>query len=265
MKIDDELIANVRRGLIHHLLLLADPEAQRKYERDVPSAFVPAELFCGWFDESYRPDDPAVKLAFSDTELAAISEFHHLFDRVGHSLPKSLPDLSRLQRTPEWIEIVEAAAHALAKIDVYDTPEFRMRKADTTNALDFVTTDDNGLSFVLMVDGIPLAQHIGAPDKAIPYWLFDGSRPPGLPLLGNQDPALRIVAVCSCGEYGCGCSSCTVRVGPATVTFEKFDGDVSPTGRNVVFVFTTADYEATTSKIAERALEYQKLHEPVRT
>jgi hypothetical protein len=68
------------------------------------------------------------------------------------------------------------------------------------NILSYRSTDHNGLSIELLVDGQPLGDLIGARDGDIPYWIFKDD----LPHAGGHDPELRIVTVCSCGEYGCG-------------------------------------------------------------
>ena len=64
------------------------------------------------------------------------------------------------------------------------------------NTLSYRQTDDNGLSFELLVDGEPLGAMVGARDSAIPYWIVEDDLP-HLPPHGEEpDPEIRIVAVC---------------------------------------------------------------------
>ena len=113
MKITPELIANIRTLLREQLSLLADVEAQREYERRVPIANVPAELFCGWFDHAYLPESPAFQAAFNRFELDALAEFNDLFTAVGAELPEPLPRLCNLQALPAWGRVVSGASKAL--------------------------------------------------------------------------------------------------------------------------------------------------------
>ena len=46
-----EARAAIRAEVLSHLELLASPELQARYERDVEIADVPAELVCVWFDD----------------------------------------------------------------------------------------------------------------------------------------------------------------------------------------------------------------------
>ncbi len=116
MDITPELVANVRNGILDLLALLADPEAQRAYERDVPLADVPSELFCGWFDDTYIPSSPAFQLAFSEEERAALANFSEQFDAIGSAFGKRPPPLDVLQTLERWKSLEHAAARTLARL-----------------------------------------------------------------------------------------------------------------------------------------------------
>ncbi len=121
------------------------------------------------------------------------------------------------------------------------------------NTLGYRCTDDNGLSFELLVNDRPLSELIGARDSAIPYWII-GADLPHLPPEGEEsDPEVRIVTVCSCGEYGCGHTRCRVVHEGETIIFCDFDLDVSPEGRNKVFLFAISNYELVVSEIIRLA------------
>ncbi|HCS29040.1 MAG TPA: hypothetical protein DIW43_16405 [Spongiibacteraceae bacterium] len=55
--------------------LLADADAQLKYERDVPTANVPAELVCMWFDDLNAAEPSAVLPPAGASRVKAFSKF----------------------------------------------------------------------------------------------------------------------------------------------------------------------------------------------
>lgn len=121
--------------------------------------------------------------------------------------------------------------------------------------LDYRTNNDNGLSFELLVDGQPLGTLVGAKDTSIPYWIIENDLPNVPPQGQPLDPDLRIVAVCSCGEYGCGHTECRVIRGEDSVVFRDFDMDCSREGRMSQFTFSRANYDRVVSEIVKRAQE----------
>jgi hypothetical protein len=115
MEVTEELRRNIRSSIRDHLALLADLEEQRKYERNVPIANVPAELVCGWFDDSYIPDSPAHHAAFTLSERAALEDFSALFSPVADGL-RNVREVADLHARREWLEVVAAAAILLRQI-----------------------------------------------------------------------------------------------------------------------------------------------------
>ena len=130
-----------------------------------------------------------------------------------------------------------------------------------TNTLSIDIRDDLGLSFVLIVDGHPLGDLVSTlAESLIPYWLVED----GLPTLppfwqAGVEPDVRIVAVCSCGEYGCGHTRCRVCSENDEVIFEDFENDVSDVGRTGRFVFERARYEEVVGELVTRARERKAL------
>lgn len=121
------------------------------------------------------------------------------------------------------------------------------------NRLGFRTTDDNGLSFELQIDGQPLAELVGSADRVIPYSIVGGDLP-SYPL--NTDPDktdLRIVVVCSCGEYACGHTRCRVSTARGSVVLSEFDFEVSDAGRSAVFRFAEENYRSIVAEIVQLA------------
>ena len=124
------------------------------------------------------------------------------------------------------------------------------------NILSYRKTDDNGLSFELLVDGQPLGELIGSRDMGIPYWIFEDDLPYFPPHAQEHDPEVRIVAVCSCGEYGCGHAQCHVVREGETIVFHSFDCDVSPEGSEHKFRFSTANYDFVILEIIREVAEH---------
>lgn len=100
------------------------------YQKNVPIADVPAELFCMWFDDLYTPgeDNPSLynpgvyeegvrefESCFSSVELVAHSEFHAFFKSVAHTIPEGL-QLEDLHTNNLWCEVMGAAKKALLHI-----------------------------------------------------------------------------------------------------------------------------------------------------
>lgn len=124
------------------------------------------------------------------------------------------------------------------------------------NTLDYRVSDQNGLSFELVFDGQPLSELIGARDTPIPFWLFEkgmADLPPYSPERGDE---VRIVAVCSCGEYGCGRSLCRVVREDDSVLFRDFEGDLGSDKSMKEFRVSPDNYSSVISRIVEQASEY---------
>ena len=119
--------------------------------------------------------------------------------------------------------------------------------------IDYRVTKDNGLSFELLVNGNSVGYESG-----IPYWMFQDDLPtcPSYMVKGVDDD-LRIVAVCSCGEPGCGSVQCRVDVGPDSVRWFEFDGDPALKEHSIQFVFPRHEYARVISEIVSKAKAHQ--------
>jgi hypothetical protein len=116
MELGEQAAANLRSSIREQLELLADPAAQREYERNVPVARVAAELLCGWFDDLYHPESPTFQAAFSPQELDALADFNDVFSAAGAEIPDPLPQLAALQTSPAWSRVTSGAAKALHRV-----------------------------------------------------------------------------------------------------------------------------------------------------
>jgi hypothetical protein len=117
------------------------------------------------------------------------------------------------------------------------------------NTLAFRITDENGMSFELLVDGRPLGELVGAQNWAIPYWDVVDDLPHDPPHGKSVEPEIRIVCCCSCGYYGCGHTQCRVVREGSEVVFRDFDFDASREGRRQVFRFPADNYAAVVSEM----------------
>ena len=111
----DEAGLSLRSAVREVLSLFASEEQQVAYERDVPHVDISAELLCMWADDIYHPDD-SWRRHFSPDELAAMAEFHALFDQVSSKLPVSHGTVRTWLANWEWQRIMAGAGCALALI-----------------------------------------------------------------------------------------------------------------------------------------------------
>ena len=115
------------------------------------------------------------------------------------------------------------------------------------NTLSFKTSDWNGLSFELLIDGKPLAEYVGFEDNMIPYWIAKE----GIPVYQWTDE--RIVAVCNCGEYGCDCVLCNIEEIGDKVIFKDFHRERSENIYKIDFEFSKENFNEIEIKIAVEA------------
>ena len=120
------------------------------------------------------------------------------------------------------------------------------------NVLSFHSqSSPNGLSFELTVDGRSLPELLGVvhDDRRLPWWLV---QPTGLPCADEPDdpPGRHLVAVCSCGESGCGRTTCVVTSDADTIRLTDFYSDSSAADVSLSFVFTLANYTAVCQAMA---------------
>lgn len=122
------------------------------------------------------------------------------------------------------------------------------------NVLGYRESADNGLSFELLIDGEFLGKLVGGEEGGIPYW----SIVEDLPSAGTDDGSERkIVCVCSCGEYGCGHTSCGMERAGDSIKLCEFAGDATKPGS--VFVVSLKNYHGVVTAIVARAKMHQEM------
>jgi hypothetical protein len=90
------------------------------------------------------------------------------------------------------------------------------------NILSYKFFEQNGGSFELFIDDIPLAEQVNYENSLIPFWIIDYGIPTFPPYESPEKISERIVAVCGCGEYGCDCIICQIEIEKDFVVFSNF-------------------------------------------
>jgi hypothetical protein len=106
-----------RQVIVEELRTLASEQEQVEYERNVPHVDITVELLCGWFNDSYHPEDSGFRACFTEKELAALREFDSIFRSQENLLPRKPETVQTWLQTPEWRVVMHAAAEALWRIN----------------------------------------------------------------------------------------------------------------------------------------------------
>jgi hypothetical protein len=110
----DELKTNIRARIREYLELLADADAQRKYQAEAPVQ-VSNELINQW-DDWFHPESKQLRSWFEDNEWVALIEYNSVLLDVCERTPPRLPPLAEFMRTAEWTRLHEAACAALRRL-----------------------------------------------------------------------------------------------------------------------------------------------------
>lgn len=105
----------IRNRIIEYLRVASSFEEQREYQRNAPIAHVPNEMINQW--EDWVPVDPRGREqsdVYSNAEMAALGDFHAVWNDVATRTPNPLPRIDETLALPEWEELRRAAASALA-------------------------------------------------------------------------------------------------------------------------------------------------------
>jgi len=109
-----------RKNIKENLQTLSSTEEQLDYQRNVPHVNIIDELVCGWFDDTYWPDDKIFRSGFSEEELKAMSEFSQIFEAVLASVQNEVPQIEAYVKAPEWARLLQAAHIALSVFQIRD-------------------------------------------------------------------------------------------------------------------------------------------------
>jgi hypothetical protein len=99
-----------RSAILEGVALLASASAQIEYEKNVPHAFIAAELIEGFATDLYHPKSPDFVDAFSEAELKDLAQLYGLVHAAGQRMQKaSVHSVSDLQKLPEWRQVMSLA------------------------------------------------------------------------------------------------------------------------------------------------------------
>jgi hypothetical protein len=107
---------NWRQEVREELEILATEMEQVEYEKRVPHVDITQELLCGWFNDSYHPDDDEFKSHFTPVELAAMAAFNAFFDERIALLPESYGTVQNWLKCHVWREVMFEAQKTLTLI-----------------------------------------------------------------------------------------------------------------------------------------------------
>jgi len=92
-------------NLVSTAELFKSVDAVREFQKQVPHVFVPTELFCMWFDDTYIPESAEFINAFSSVELDAIKTFNASMEHLSIEAGDSLASIDKLVTLPSWSEV----------------------------------------------------------------------------------------------------------------------------------------------------------------
>lgn len=100
---------SIRAYYIDHLELLADPEAQLRYESDAPFIPIAVELYQQFYD-NYDPGAEVFTAAFSQAEIRALADFERQLSSAAQDVPpEGVRSVSALHSVPSWRGIMRSA------------------------------------------------------------------------------------------------------------------------------------------------------------
>jgi hypothetical protein len=106
------LASNLRDEIVAQLELLSSTDRQLRYAREVPTADVPAELVCCWFDDLNLPE--SLSISFSGRDLEVLLSFSNLFAATLAEVRGM--SVSELLQHPCWLRVVGEAGSVLRQV-----------------------------------------------------------------------------------------------------------------------------------------------------
>jgi hypothetical protein len=125
------------------------------------------------------------------------------------------------------------------------------------HSLTFRARAENGLSFEWLIDGQSLPGLLGVPEdeRVMPYWVWLGGFPTGAQI--DEAEGRFLIAACSCGEPGCGHTSCAITRDPNVVTISNFWSDQAKGVPELSFSVQVEAFESVVAAIAEESRSYE--------
>lgn len=116
------------------------------------------------------------------------------------------------------------------------------------------------LLFELLIDGEPICGNLAETgDNAIPYYEFENKDLPYFQC-ENNDVRQYIIAVCVCGNSGCGSETCQIIKESDYVIFKDFSSGCSLLGEEDEFIFSRGNYDSVINQILKRISEFEEIN-----
>jgi hypothetical protein len=109
--------SEIRSSLIDTITLLARASEQLDYEREVPHAYIPAELIEIYTSDTFHPKNQDFIDAFSEPELKSLARLYGLVCSASEaSVLAKVHSVSDLQKLPEWREVMRFAKDLVVQL-----------------------------------------------------------------------------------------------------------------------------------------------------
>jgi hypothetical protein len=119
----EKLKQNFRQDVIEVLELISSKEKQLDYQKNVPIAYVSAELFNQWEDCYQIPREQKwYSEAFTEKELEVLAVFNRSLEHISACISKNPPDIAEFVEAPEWLDLSKAAIAALKRLNEISNP-----------------------------------------------------------------------------------------------------------------------------------------------
>jgi hypothetical protein len=124
------------------------------------------------------------------------------------------------------------------------------------NSLSYRTHAENGLSFEWLMDSQSLPALLGLPEdeRLMPYWVWLSGLPSGAQI--DDEEGRVLISACSCGESGCGHTSCVLTQGPDVLTFSGFWSDQVENIPELAFSVSVQAFHVVAAEIVEASRGY---------
>lgn len=118
---------------------------------------------------------------------------------------------------------------------------------------------DKILWFELLIDGESV-ENISNDEKAIPYYDFIDNQEIDLPAFAQEDGTDKrsILAVCSCGNAGCGSLTGVVKKGEESVNLKISKYNLGEIVKTLEYWFARENYDSVIEEIKKKANKFDK-------
>ncbi len=110
----------------------------------------------------------------------------------------------------------------------------------------------------MLIDDQTISSWLKTEDKAIPYFYFTENEEIDLPSCVYENELIYFLAVCSCGDAGCGSFTMKMTKDENDVNLTAIDYGFGNDRREPNFCFARENYDLVIKEIKEKAREFEK-------